>query len=135
MIGVGRMTSAWRRLPGPSVAARNRSRHGRRWTSSSGSEGARHDAGGNGAARRRALRCLAQSPGARSRGDDRGVHLGLGDVPYAVALLAARRLIRTSTFFPAPFELRRAVAEDTLKLPTSEEAWRQVRDGIRAGGL
>jgi hypothetical protein len=52
----------------------------------------------------------------------------LADVDAVAAMLAARRLVKTGTFFPSIAELRGSV--HTMGLPTVEEAWQLARAAI-----
>ena len=48
------------------------------------------------------------------------------DLPVQAGRAAVNRLVCTATFFPAIAELRRAVVDEMVDLPTSEAAWEQV---------
>lgn len=53
----------------------------------------------------------------------------LADLDDAVVLRAVRRLIRRRTWLPSIAEIRLEAAEETLPLPTPEQAWEAARQG------
>lgn len=50
----------------------------------------------------------------------------LEDLDYPDAERAVYRVMKTHTFWPVPAEIRRAVVDVSIGLPTSEEAWHQA---------
>jgi len=61
--------------------------------------------------------------------------LALDDVPFEAAMTAAAAWMKRSRFFPAACELRELAIAARWDLPTAEDAWREVRAGLAAGGI
>lgn len=57
--------------------------------------------------------------------------ISLLDLDYHAAEKAVMDEIATCTFFPSIAEIRRAVAEAELKMPSAEEAWIEAREAAR----
>lgn len=55
----------------------------------------------------------------------------LADLEYEAGLAAVRELIATTSRFPTIATIREAVAERVLALPSAEQAWLEVREGLR----
>ncbi len=58
----------------------------------------------------------------------------LADLEFANALAVVKKSLATSEWFPSIARLRILYAEAALRLPEVDEAWTEVRTGIRAFG-
>ncbi len=59
---------------------------------------------------------------------------GLGDLPPQAVFNAAKRAVRTATFFPAVAEVRSLALDEALGIGPPEVAWEEVRQQLKCVG-